>query len=295
MNILVSGSTGLIGSNLIPLLLKDGHSVTGLVRSKGRENSLYWNPDNKEIEREKLEGFDCVIHLAGESISEGRWTTEKKARIRYSRVRGTEFLCKALSGLSSPPKLIMSASAAGYYGNRGSEILSEDSCAGKGFLAGICYDWEKATEEAKSMRKVNLRFGIVLTPEGGALKKMVLPFRLGLGGIIGSGEQYMSCISLEDALGAILHILHHEHLSGPVNIVSPDPVTNRRFTKILGKVLGRPTIFPVPTFALRMLFGEMADELLLSGARVIPLKLNTSCYEFKHKTLEEALGDMLLR
>ena len=295
MHILLSGSTGLIGSHLIPLLAKDGYTITCLVRSKDKKNGIYWNPEKKEIEREKLEGFDCVIHLAGESIAEGRWTTEKKAKIRYSRVRGTEFLCKTLSELSSPPKLIMCASATGYYGNRGTEILSEDSSAGTGFLAGICYDWEKATEEAKNIRRVNLRFGMILTPHGGALKKMLLPFRLGLGGVLGSGEQYMSCISLDDVLGAILHILRHDNLSGPVNIVSPDPVTNRNFTKILGKALKRPVIFPVPSLALRLMFGEMADELLLSGARVIPVKLNASGYEFKHKTLEHALRDMFLR
>ncbi len=292
MNILVSGSTGLVGSHLTPLLVKCGYRVTCIVRSKDREHAIYWNPEKKEIEKVRLEGFDCVIHLAGESIGEGRWTTEKKAKIRYSRVRGTEFLCKTLSELASPPKLIMCASATGYYGNRGSEILSEDSSAGTGFLARICFDWEKATEEAKNIRRVNLRFGMILTPDGGALKKMLLPFSLGLGGVLGSGEQYMSCISLDDVLGAILHILRHENLSGPVNIVSPDPVTNRRFTKILSKVLKRPAFFPVPSFALRLMFGEMADELLLSGARVIPVKLNASGYEFKHKTVKEALGDM---
>ncbi|MEQ8168821.1 MAG: TIGR01777 family oxidoreductase [Candidatus Eremiobacterota bacterium] len=295
MNILLSGSTGLIGSHLTHVLIRDGYSVTALVRSKNRKDATYWNFEKKEIEREKLEGFDCVIHLAGESIAEGSWTTEKKARIRYSRVRGTEFLCKTLSELSSPPKLIMCASATGYYGNRGTEIVSEDSSAGNGFLARICYDWEKATEEAKNIRVVNLRFGMILTPLGGALKKMVLPFRMGLGGVLGSGEQYMSCISLDDALGAILHILRHDNLSGPINIVSPDPVTNRRFTKILSKVLKRPSLFPVPSFALRLMFGEMADELLLSGARVIPVKLNASGYEFRHKTLEDALRDMLVK
>ncbi len=299
MKILVTGSGGLMGSALIPLLIKEGHSVLKLVRTKEKSgrDAIYWNPEKKEIDNSFLEGFDGIIHLAGESISEGKWTTEKKAKIRYSRVRGTEFLCKNLVKLSSPPKTFICASAIGYYGDRGEEVLNENSLPGKGFLPGICIDWEKSTKIASenNIRVVNLRFGIILTPKGGALAKMLPPFRMGAGGILGKGRQYMSWISIDDVLNSIIYILKEENIRGPVNLVSPCPVTNREFTKILAKILKRPAIFPVPSFALRTVFGEMADELLLSSTRVEPEKLIEAGYEFKHKTLENALVELLVK
>ena len=233
------------------------------------------------------------MHLAGESIV-GRWTAEKRARIRDSRVTGTKTLCDALAQLSSPPKVLVSASAIGYYGNRGDQVLTEESPAGQGFLAEVCQAWEEATSVVRErVRVVHARIGIVLSPTGGALAQMLLPFRLGLGGVIGSGEQYMSWVTLDDVLGIIHHALITESLSGPINVTAPHPVTNRELTTTLGKVLGRPTMLPLPAGAARMAFGEMADELLLSSARVEPQQLQQSHYPFRHPDLEGALRHIL--
>ena len=276
MKILISGSGGLIGSALVNILSKEGYKITKLVRSENKreENSIYWNHHKKEIDKSLLEGFHTVIHLAGENIASGRWTTEKKGKIRHSRIRGTEFLCKSLIELASPPKNLLCASAIGYYGNRGNEILTEESGPGESFLTGICTDWEKASQIVleKNIRLINIRIGVVLTPKGGALKKMLPPFKMGAGGILGRGTQYMSWISLDDIVKSISYIINEKSISGPVNLVSPEPVTNREFTKTLGKILNRPTFFPVPSFALRTIFGEMADELLLSSTRAEPKK-----------------------
>jgi uncharacterized protein (TIGR01777 family) len=298
MNILVSGSTGLVGTALIPLLTAGGHEVVRLVRAKSHSPSkelIGWNPESSYIDAGGLEGLGAIVHLAGEPIAAGRWNTLKKARIRDSRVRGTQLLCEALAHTASPPAVLICASAIGYYGDRGEEVLTEESANGTGFLADVCREWEAAAEPArqKGIRVVNLRFGVILSARGGALAKMLTPFKLGLGGIIGSGRQFMSCIALDDCVAVIQHVLVNQSLAGPVNVVGPTPVTNHEFTKTLGRVLGRPTIFPMPAFAARLALGEMADELLLSSNRVEPKKLLTSGFQFQHPALEAALRHVL--
>jgi uncharacterized protein (TIGR01777 family) len=298
MNILVSGSTGLVGTALIPALTAAGHEVVRLVRSKSRSPSrelIGWDPEANYIDAAGLEGLDAVVHLAGESIASGRWTALKKARIRDSRVRGTRLLCEALGHATRPPAVLICASAVGFYGDRGDEVLTESSSLGTGFLAEVCRDWEGSTNPArqKGIQVINLRFGVILSAHGGALATMLTPFKMGAGGVIGSGRQYMSCIAVDDCIGAIQHALSAASLSGPVNVVGPVPVTNREFTKTLGKVLGRPTIFPMPAFAARLALGEMADELLLSSARVEPKKLLESGFQFQYPELESALRHVL--
>lgn len=295
MKVLVSGPNGLVGSALRPLLTTGGHSIVGLTRSKSSENAIVWDPDAGKLDANELRGFDGVVHLAGESIAAGRWSEAVKKRIRDSRVKGTTLLCQALARQETPPKVLVCASAIGYYGNRGDEHLDEDSALGSGFLPDVCQEWEAATEPARArgIRVVNLRFGVVLSPAGGALKQMLLPFKMGVGGVVGSGNQYMSWIALDDAVGAIYHSLTHDDVQGPVNATAPNPVTNREFTKTLGKVLRRPTIFPMPAFAARLALGEMADALLLSSAYVLPTKLQASGYQFRFSDLEPALRHVL--
>jgi len=296
MKILVSGSTGLVGSALVSFLASGGHEVVRLVRGRLKPGvvEVPWDPQAGTIEAAKLEGLDAVVHLAGENIA-GRWTAAKKARIRSSRVEGTRLLAEALAGLKRPPKTLVCASAIGYYGDRGDEVLREDSPSGAGFLAAVCRDWEAAAHAAaeKGIRVVQLRIGVVLSPAGGALARMLTPFKLGLGGRIGPGSQFMSWIAIDDLIGAIHHALTTEPLRGPVNAVAPRAVTNREFTKTLGRVLARPTIFPMPAFAARLAFGEMADELLLASARVEPAKLVSSGYRFRTPELEAALRHLL--
>lgn len=236
-----------------------------------------------------------MVHLAGENIAAGRWTAARKARILDSRVKGTRLIAETFAKLERPPKVLISASATGYYGCRGNEVLREESSPGTGFLADVCRKWEAATDAAtrKGTRVVHLRTGLVLSGNGGALGKMLLPFKLGIGGRVGSGEQYWSWISLDDLCAAILHSIEAQSLHGPVNMVSPSPATNLEFTKALGRVLSRPTVFPVPAFAARLALGEMADELLLCSARVEPTKLLASRFGFKHKDLEATLRDLL--
>jgi uncharacterized protein (TIGR01777 family) len=296
MKILVSGSHGLVGTALASSLKLDGHDVFSLVRrAPHSESEVEWYPERGSLALAGLEGMDAVVHLAGESIASSRWTDEKKRGIRDSRVKGTTVLSEALANLKQPPKTLISASAIGYYGDRGDLILTEDSAPGNDFLAAVCRDWEKATESApkKGIRVVNARFGIILSADGGALAKMLTPFRLGLGGRVGSGKQWMSWIALDDVVGAIKFALTDDTLAGPVNFVAPNPVTNGEFTKTLGKVLSRPTLFPIPAFGVRLAFGEMADALLLASQRVEPARLKHAGYRFEFSDLESALRHAL--
>ena len=297
MHIAVSGSSGLIGSALVPSLTAGGHRVSLLVRGLvPGADSIRWDPARGVQDAALLEGLDGVVHLAGENIA-GRWTARRKAEIRRSRVEGTHRLCESLARLARPPKALVSTSAIGYYGDRGDQVLQEDSRAGHDFLAGVCRDWEAATEPAAraGIRVVHLRFGVVLSPAGGALKKMLFPFRMGAGGRIGSGRQFMSWIALDDAVGAIHHALVTESLAGPANAVAPSPVTNVEFTRALARVLRRPAIAPLPALAARLAFGEMADALLLASQRVLPARLQATGYVFRYRDLEGALRHLLGR
>lgn len=297
MKILISGSTGLIGSELVSHLKSKGMEVSRLVRAKSSalEPQVLWNPTARIIDMKGLEGFDAVIHLAGDPIAEGRWNAEKKANIRDSRVNGTQLLAESLARLSRPPKALLCASAVGFYGDRGDELLTEESSAGQGFLPETGREWEAACRPAADagIRVVNLRFGIIMSKKGGALKKMLPPFQFGVGGPLGSGKQWMSWISLPDAAGVVSHALANESLQGPVNVVSPDSATNAEFTKAMGKALHRPAFMPVPAFVVRLLFGEMADAALLASTRAQPKKLAASDYRFLHPELEPALKELL--
>lgn len=296
MNVLVSGSHGLVGSALVSELVADGIVVRRLVRGeRAGEGEVAWDPDGGHVDEGGLGGIDAVVHLAGENIAARRWSSAQKSRIRDSRVRGTRRLAEAVSRLAAPPGVMICASAIGYYGDRGAETLDESSEAGSGFLAEVCRDWERAAEPAvrRGVRVVWLRFGVILSARGGALKSMLRPFRLGLGGVVGSGRQFLSWVSLDDAVGAIRHALARSSVVGVVNVVAPAAVTNREFTRVLGRVLGRPTVLPLPAFAARLVLGEMADALLLSSARVVPRRLEASGYRFRHAELEEALRSAL--
>src|ERR1700685_1449642 len=288
--ILVSGSSGLIGAALIPALKSRGYDVTCLVRGAASgKDQIQWDPA-RPLAPESLSGFDAVVHLAGESIV-GRWTETKKRRIRESRVQGTRRLAEALAQASQQPRLLISASAIGYYGDRGEETLREDSSSGKGFLPEVCREWEAATEPATKagVRTAQMRFGLVLNPSGGALQKMLPPFRLGLGGKMGNGRQWWSWIDIDDLVGAVQHVIKTETLRGPVNVVAPRPLTNAEFTRTLASVLSRPAILPMPAFAARLVFGQMGDELLLASQRVEPAKLLASGYVFQKTDLRLAL------
>jgi uncharacterized protein len=297
MQIAITGSTGLVGSHLTSFLTTGGHEVVPLVRSEPSPDrrEIRWDPEGGAIDTAALEGLDAVVHLAGENIATGRWTEDKKQRIRHSRVNGTRVLSQALTGLQNPPKVLVSASAIGYYGDRGDEMLDEHSGPGSFFLSEVCREWEEATGPAreKGIRVVNLRIGVVLSPKGGALGKMLPPFRMGAGGVVGSGKQWMSWIVLDDLVTAIHFAITHENLQGPVNVVSPNPVTSREFTKTLGKVLGRPTLVPMPAFAAKLALGQMADELLLASARIFPKELQQAGFEFAYPDLESGLRHLL--
>jgi hypothetical protein len=297
MRILVTGASGLIGSALVPYLTTGGHTVVRLGRSGRGPGTITWDPATGTIDRAALEGFDAVVHLAGETVSGGRWTTEKKARIRDSRNDGTRVLVAALTGLERPPKVLVSASAIGIYGNRGGEVLREDSPPGAGFLADVCKSWEAATAPAAAhgIRVVNLRFGVVLSAAGGALATMLTPFLLGVGGPVGDGSQSLSWIALDDVLDTVLFALTTPTLAGPVNAVAPHSVTNREFATSLARVLGRPAIIPFPAAAVRLLFGEMGDELLLASTRVEPGRLAAAGFSFRYPELEPALRHLLGR
>ncbi len=292
--ILISGASGLIGSALVSSLESHGCKVTRLVRREtGGANEIRWDPMHV-VPPDLVSSFDTIIHLSGESVA-GRWTAKKKKRIRDSRVVSTQSLSTALATAATPPKTFICASAIGYYGSRGDEILNEESPSGTGFLAEVCREWEAATEAAAhaGIRAVNLRIGLVLSPNGGALKQMLWPFRLGLGGKVGSGRQWWSWIHIEDLVFAVHHILQNKFLKGPVNMTAPSPVTNSEFTQILAGVLKRPAILPVSAFAARLAFGEFADEGLLASARVMPRMLMESGFEFRNQELQPALKDFL--
>lgn len=296
MKVLVSGASGMLGNAVCSLLSTGGHDVVRLVRREARgAGEVQWDPAAGRLDAQALQGVDAVVHLAGENIAARRWSDEQKARILDSRVQGTTLIAQALASLDVKPSVFVCASAVGYYGSRGDEQLDETSAAGSGFLADVCKAWETACQPARDagIRTVNLRFGAILSPQGGALAKMLLPFKLGAGGRLGSGEQFMSWIAIDDAAGAVLHALTHDELSGPVNAVAPQPVTNVAYTKALGRVLGRPTIFPMPGFAARLAFGELADELLLASQRAVPDKLLASGFTFDEPEVEGALRSLL--
>lgn len=298
MHVAVSGSSGLVGSSLVPFLTTGGHRVTRLVRGGAAgSDEATWDPHRGVGDPSRLDRVDAVVHLAGANIAAGRWTAARKAEIRRSRVEGTRRLCESLAHAAAPPKVLVSASAVGYYGDRGAEALTEASEAGSGFLPEVCREWEAAAEPASraGIRVIHLRFGMILSPAGGALRKMLLPFRVGLGGRIGQGGQFMSWIALDDVLGAIYHALCTDSLHGPVNAVAPSPVRNAEFIRTLAGVLRRPALVPLPAFAARLLLGEMADELLLASARVMPARLQASGYRFRFPELEGALRHLLGR
>jgi len=300
MQVLVSGSTGLVGTALVPALTEAGHEVIRLLRSAtgtATKEITYWDPEHSSVNLQSLDGVDAVVHLAGESIASGRWSTARKDRIRSSRVDGTHLLCESLAHLPKPPRVIVSASAIGYYGSRGDEVLTESSSPGEGYLSEVCQSWEAACEPARQagIRVVNVRFGMILSTAGGALATMLTPFKMGVGGIVGSGRQFVSWVAIDDVVNAILYVLQSEQISGAVNVTAPHPVSNREFTKTFGKVLGRPTVFPMPEFAARLAFGEMADELLLSSQRVHPERLQQAGYTFRLAELEPALRHVLNR
>lgn len=301
MKIAIGGSTGLVGSSLVSFLMTGGHEVVRLQRGgpagDDGTSSVVWSPAEGTIDAAGLEGVDAVVHLGGHNIADGRWTDGTKRLIRDSRVNSTTLLANTLAGLSNPPKVFVCASAIGFYGNRGDDVMTEESNPGQGFLSETCREWEEATNAAREagIRVVNVRIGVVLSPQGGALNKMLLPFKLGGGGVVGSGEQWMSWVCLDDLPRIILHAIKTECLSGPVNATAPGTVTNREFTKTLGRVLNRPTIVPMPAFAVKLAFGEMGEELLLGSTRTVPGRLNESGYEFAYPELEPALRHLLGR
>lgn len=295
MKVAVTGTSGLIGSSLLSFLSKKNISVCKILRESTTENEISWKPETGEWNSAFTDGIDGIVHLAGENIATGKWTKEKKKKIKNSRIEGTKRLCNHVLKLPSPPSVFVCASAVGFYGDRGVEVLNEDSSRGSGFLSDVCIGWEQATKTISNagIRVINLRFGMVLSNAGGALAKMLTPFKMGMGGRIGNGKQYMSWVAIDDVIGAIYHALFTESLKGPVNVTSPNPVTNMEFTKILGRVLNRPTIIPMPAFAARLIFGEMANELLLTSTRVEPKKLLNTEYRFQYPELEDALKHIL--
>lgn len=292
MNVMVTGATGLVGTHLLPLLEQDGHQVITLTRRIPRSPSeRQWDPTG-QLPATLLEGVEAIIHLAGENIGDSRWTAAKKQRIRDSRVIGTRQLAEAAAATGGRIKTFVCASAIGFYGDRGQSELTEDSPAGTGFLPDVCREWEAATWPARDagIRVVNLRLGVVLSKDGGALAKMLLPFKMCVGGIVGSGRQYWSWLTVDEAARMFRFALQNTNLHGPVNAVSPLPVTNLEFTKALGEVLHRPTIFPLPAFMARLVLGEMADDLILGSTRVIPSRLQAAGYAFSHPEIGEALA-----
>jgi len=293
MKILITGASGLVGGKLIPVLEAKGHEIFKLSRSEPKNsNDIQWDAyegfENEEFA--KLEGIGAVIHLAGENVAGGSWTDERKKRIKDSRVKGTRTLIDALKRLENPPKVVVSASAIGFYGNRGDEILTEESKAGEGFFPEVCKEWEAEGEKAKEFgaRVVFPRIGVVLSKDGGALEKMLTPFKFGVGGTVGSGDQWMSWVAIDDLVKMIVFAIENEEFEGAFNATAPNPVQNEEFTNTLGKVINRPTILPVPSFGVKLLFGEMGETLLLEGARILPKKLQDAGFEFEYPDLTKA-------
>ena len=295
MKILVAGSSGLIGTALCSRLEREGYEVVRLVRRAPALGELRWDPEAGELEQEALEGIEAAVHLGGRNITAGRWTATVKAQLRQSRVQTTQLLATRLAGLAAPPRVLVCASAVGIYGHRRDEELDEESDTGEGFLAELGRAWEGASAVAAeaSSRVVQARLGIVLSRRGGALAKMLLPFRLGMGGKIGDGRQYVSWISLEDAVAALIYAVENDALRGPVNLTAPQPVTNAELTRTLGRVLRRPTLLPLPAFAAKLVLGELAEEGLLASQRARPKRLLEAGFEFAHPELEGALRHAL--
>src|SRR5258708_261733 len=295
MKIAIAGASGLVGSALIPILQSSGNQITRLVRSSPKPGEIEWHPNQDEVSAQGLDGFETIINLAGENIAGGRWTDDKKRKIGDSRVNGTHLLSEAIARMNSKPSAFICASATGIYGDRDDETLDEQSESGGGFLAGVCREWEQATEPASKagVRVVNLRMGPILARDGGMLSKLLTPFKMGMGGKVGSGKQYISWVALDDAVNAIKLAIDDESIHGPINIVSPNPVTNEEFTKTLGHVLNRPTALAMPAFAARLAFGDMADGMLLTSQRVIPKRLNDAGYEFEYPELGGAFRKYL--
>jgi uncharacterized protein len=297
MKVLVSGASGLIGTTLCEALKQRGDDVARLVRKEwtSNESEILWDPKADYIERGKIEGFDAAVHLSGENLGSSRWTENKKLKILESRTETTRLLCKTFMGLENPPKTWVCASATGYYGNCGDRKIDENEPRGETFLAEVCRQWEEATHPAKEkdIRVVNTRFGLVMGGKNSPFAKMLLPFKLGLGGPVGPGTQYVPWVTLDDAIRALLYALDTHTLEGPVNVVSPNPVRNKEFVASLGRALNRPTVLPFPACAARLLFGEMADNLLLISQRAIPWKLEESGFTFDHPELDEAIRHVL--
>lgn len=297
MHVAITGATGLIGSALAPSLTAGGHQVTRVTRRPQPAPGLTWNPAAGELDPDDLRGVDAIVHLAGEPIASGRWTKRRKQRIRNSRVQGTALLARTLAEMEDGPRVLVVSSGIDYYGDRDDEVLTEDSGPGEGFLTEVCVAWEAAADPARDagVRVVHLRTGMVLSARGGALPKLLLPFRLGVGGRFGSGRQYWSWIAIDDMVALIDHALTSPDLSGPANAVAPAPVTNAEFTRILAAVLSRPAILPVPRFAPRLVLGELADTLLFASQRAFPERAEADGFVFAHANLEEALRHVLNR
>lgn len=297
LNVLISGASGVVGTSLVPFLTTGGHRVVSLVRTRPgpKKEEIYWDPASGYLNSDELRGVDTVIHLAGENIGEGRWTKAKKKRILESRTKGTALIAKTVSKLRPLPKVLICASAIGYYGNRGDWLLTEKDGPGNDFISKVCYEWEQAAAPAidKGIRVVFLRIGVALTPAGGAFARLLPLFQMGLGGKIGSGSQFMSWVGMDDVIGAVYHAIRHDALEGPVNVVSPNPITNLEFTNTLGKVLSRPTSLTVPAAAIKLAFGQMGREVPLSSTRVLPEKLLKSGYQFRDPELEGAMLHLL--
>jgi uncharacterized protein (TIGR01777 family) len=299
LTVAITGASGMIGSNLADFLTTGGHRVIRFVRDSRKvgDDAIYWNPETGEIDVEGLKGADAVVHLAGSSIANGRWTAARKRSIKQSRVKGTELIARTIATMSGGPRILVSSSAVGFYGDRGTERVEETALAGKGFLAEVCRAWEGATKPAEraGVRVTTMRTGVALSPAGGALGQMLLPFKLGAGGRLGSGKQYLSWIDNDDLTAAIHHVLMTDSIRGPVNATGPHPVTNSTFTSALGRALGRPTVVPVPGLAVKAAFGQLGTEALLWGQRVMPNKLIESGFNFFYEGVEQSMRFQLGR